>query len=73
MAVRVLMLSYTIVHHGPPPRYLLNGADDVVKYEKWWHVKDYEDGERYITVGRPGYVPGVLQGDELSVVFIIIM
>lgn len=33
-------------------QYHMNGADDVLKYEKWnWAVED----ERYITVGRPGY------------------
>ena len=47
----------TIMHHDILARYLLNGADDVVKYEKWWNVKDHEEGERYVTVGRPGYVP----------------
>eukprot|EP00037_Helgoeca_nana_P025312 m.275707 g.275707 ORF g.275707 m.275707 type:complete len:275 (-) comp26905_c3_seq1:740-1564(-) len=36
-------------------QYMLNGADDVVKYEKWRYVSAHEDGRRYITSGRPGH------------------
>ena len=33
-------------------QYHMNGADDVLKYQKWtWAVED----ERYITMGRPGF------------------
>lgn len=36
-------------------RYMVNGADDVVKYTKWRYlsIKDYD--ERFITIGRPGH------------------
>ena len=37
-------------------QYLLNGADDVQKYEKWRHC---DKNQRLITVGRPGYTEKV--------------
>jgi hypothetical protein len=43
-------------------RYLLNGADDVAKYEKWMHVADGINGPRYVTIGRPGHTQAVRSG-----------
>ena len=34
-------------------QYHLNGADDVLKYEKWTWAMD--EASRFITLGRPGY------------------
>merc|ERR1712100_706264 len=37
----------------------MNGADDVVKYEKWQHASDRN---RMITIGRPGFTKRVREG-----------
>ena len=40
-------------------QYHLNGADDVVKFEKWdWA----SETDRYFTIGRPGWTHQVLRG-----------
>ena len=40
-------------------QYYLNGADDVVRYEKWTWASETE---RYFTVGRPGWTDKVIDG-----------
>ena len=41
--------------------YYLNGADDVVKYEKWeWATET----ARYFTIGRPGWTAKVITGAQ---------
>ncbi|CAE7742360.1 unnamed protein product [Symbiodinium sp. CCMP2456] len=40
-------------------RFLLNGADDVVKYQKWQLASPEK---RYITIGRPGFTEKVEHG-----------
>jgi SH3-like domain-containing protein len=40
-------------------KYLLNGADDVVKYQKWRHSSE---SRRFLTLGRPGFTAGVRKG-----------
>lgn len=40
-------------------RFVLNGADDVVRYQKWNHSSE---SYRLITMGRPGYTQKVLAG-----------
>eukprot|EP00439_Symbiodinium_sp_Y106_P031099 s2835_g3.t1 len=40
-------------------RFLLNGADDVVKYQKWQMASPEK---RYITIGRPGFTEKVEHG-----------
>ena len=39
-------------------RYEMNGADDVLKFEKWKHCKG---GRRLITMGRPGFTEEVTE------------
>ena len=39
-------------------RYEMNGADDVLKFEKWKHCKG---GRRFITMGRPGFTEEVTE------------
>jgi hypothetical protein len=43
--------------------WCLNGADDVVKYEKWLHARA---DSRYITMGRPGHTKLLLDGLKTS-------
>ena len=40
-------------------KYALNGADDVIKYQKW---RSCSEEHRFITMGRPGYTEKVIEG-----------
>merc|ERR1711988_429482 len=40
--------------------FIMNGADDVVKYRKWTYAK--HGNGRYITMGRPGDTQKVVAG-----------
>jgi len=40
--------------------FCMNGADDVVKYQKW--VWAGPKGGRYIAIGRPGFTEEVVRG-----------
>lgn len=39
-------------------RYEMNGADDVLKFEKWKHCNS---NRRFITIGRPGFTEEVIE------------
>jgi len=47
--------------------YVMNGADDVVKYRKWQYAAaDGAGGCRYITMGRPGSMEQLREGMRRS-------
>ena len=47
--------------------YVMNGADDVVKFRKWEHAAtDGAGGQRYMTMGRPGSMEQLREGMRRS-------
>jgi len=45
----------------------MNGADDVVKYQKWKYIRHFPH-QRYITMGRPGSMEQLREGMQRSAV-----